>query len=216
MKHMRFPSNIMIGLTLATTLFVGSAFANEKTAPMVQGDASKGGLIVQQACASCHGVDGNSSVASNPKLGAQHPEYIEKQLHEFKSGKRKNAIMQAQVISLSDADIKNIAAYFASQKPGTNKGTDAKLVAQGRKIYKGGNLATGLPACAACHGPKGSGMPSQYPRLGAQHASYVVAQLNAYRSGERNNDTNTMMRGVAAKMSNDEIKAVAEYIAAMR
>jgi cytochrome c553 len=167
-----------------------------------------------QSCASCHNADGNSAIAANPKLAQQHPEYILKQLQDFKSGKRKSAIMKPLASALSDEDMRNVAWFVGSKKvkPGFAKEKD--LVALGEKIYRGGIADRQIPACAGCHSPNGAGIPAQYPRLGGQHADYTMAQLNLFRDGTRQNSP--QMTGVAAKLNDREIKAVADYIAGLR
>lgn len=175
-------------------------------------DPAKAQQIATTLCAACHGPDGNSAIPPNPNLAAQIPEYTTKQLSNFKSGDRQNAIMAGMVANLTPEDMKSLGAYFASQAPKPGIAKDKDLVMQGEKIYRGGNTATGLPACAACHSPDGVGIPSQYPRLSGQHADYTQAQLKTFRTGERANDPNEMMRTIAAKMSDQEIKAVSAYI----
>jgi len=189
--------------------------------PPFKGDAAKAQGIVNQLCVACHGADGNSPIAANPKLAGQIPEYLNKQLANFKAqeGKkpeRNNPVMAGMVANLSPVDMRNLAAYFAGQaaKPGAAKSKD--LVALGQKIYRGGIAGKGVAACASCHGPNGAGMPSQFPRLSGQHAEYVEAQLKAFRAGERANDPNGSMRTVAGKLSDREIQAVADYVAGLR
>lgn len=194
----------------AGLLATSAAFVQAK------GDPAKGQQIVQQVCVACHGADGNSAAPANPSLAAQHPEYIAKQLAEFKKGVRKNPTMFGMAATLSDDDMNNVAAYFAGQKAKLREGTQPDLQELGKKIYKSGNPATGLPACAACHGPKGSGMPAQFPRLAGQHAEYTITQLNAFRKGERANDPAATMRAIAGKMSDKEIEAVANYVVGLR
>jgi cytochrome c553 len=152
----------------------------------------------------------------NPSLAGQHPEYLFKQLNEFKSGSRNNAVMMGMVAGVSTEDMRNLAAYYAAQKPNETAANDKDLVAQGRKLFRGGNVATGVTACAGCHSPNGAGIPSQYPRLAGQHPEYVVAQLKAFRAGDRANDANNMMRAVAGRLTDKEIAAVAEYLSALR
>jgi cytochrome c553 len=188
---------------------------------IVKGDPAKAQQIATQACAACHGADGNSTIPANPSLAGQHPEYTFKQLMNFKpqNGKpaeRVNAVMAGMVANLSADDISNLAAYFAAQKAKPRAARDAELVKQGQAIYRGGIAAKGVAACAACHSPNGAGMPAQFPRVAGQHAEYTAAQLKAFRSGERANDPNRMMRAVAAKLSDREIAAVSEYIAGLR
>jgi cytochrome c553 len=149
-----------------------------------------------------------------PKLAQQHPEYLVKQLQEFKSGKRANAIMQGFAATLSDADMKNIAAFVTSKKSKAGFAKDKELVALGERIYRGGIADRQIAACAGCHSPNGSGIPAQYPRLGGQHAEYTDAQLHAFRDGVRKNSV--QMSQVAAKLNDREIKAVSDYIAGLR
>ena len=184
-------------------------------------DTAKGQTIASQVCAACHAADGNSVAPVNPKLAGQIPEYVHKQLANFKplgskKAERENAVMGGMVASLSDADMRDVAAYYAGQKLKPAAARDKALAASGQKLYRGGNSATGVPACSGCHGPDGSGMPSQYPRIAGQYAEYIEAQLKLFKSGERANDPNRMMRGVAERMSEREMKAVAEYVAGLR
>lgn len=212
-----------IALSLALVLAATAQAADkptsaEKAAPKV--DAAKGQLVASQICAACHNPDGNSAVAANPKLAGQHADYLYKQLTNFKAdggkpAERNNPIMGGMVAAITDQDMKNVAAFYASQ---TQKGEQAKnsAIEAGQKLYRAGNAAKGLPACAACHGPAGAGIPAQYPRIGGQFAEYTETQLKAFRAGERANDPNRMMRAVADKMSDAEIKTVADYIAGLR
>jgi cytochrome c553 len=186
-----------------------------------QPDAAKGETIAKQVCAACHSPDGNSAIPANPKLAGQFQEYLHKQLANFKSpggkkAERDNAIMAAMVANLSADDMRNVAAYFAAQKLRPASASSKELAADGQKLWRGGNAASGVPACAGCHGPDGAGIPSQFPRLAGQFAEYTESQLKLFRAGGRANDANGMMRGVAAKMSDHEIKAVAEYAAGLR
>ena len=194
------------GLMVATSAQAESA---------AKGDPAKAQQIVTQVCAACHGADGNSTSAANPKLAGQPAEYLTKQLNNFKSGERKSAIMSGMVAALSPEDMKNLGAYFGEKKvaPGSAKNKD--LVALGQKIYKGGNQASGVPACASCHGPNGAGIPVQFPALHGQHGEYTLAQLKLFRSGERSNDAAKMMRVIASKMTDQEMAAVAEYISGL-
>ena len=182
-----------------------------KAAPpdLVKGEASFSGV-----CASCHGVDGNSGTPANPKLAQQHPEYLVKQLQEFKSGKRKNAVMQGFAATLSDDDMKNIAYWATSKKAKPGFGKDKELVALGERIYRGGIADRQIAACAGCHSPSGAGNPAQYPRLAGQHGEYTVTQLTSFREGVRKNSL--QMTQVAAKLNDREIRALADYIAGLR
>lgn len=206
---------------LAVALFVlgGVVHAADAQAP-VKPDLNRGQAIATQVCAACHAVDGNSTGGAYPKLAGQHAEYLYKQLNDFKpqaGGKppaRNNPIMAGMVAALSDQDMRNVSAYFASQteKPGFARNKDT--IALGEKIFRGGIADKGVPACAACHGPAGAGMPVQYPRLGGQWADYTVTQLTAFRDETRLN--NAPMHAVASRLSDKEIKAVADYIAGLR
>ena len=177
-------------------------------------DLVLGAAKYEAVCLACHGLDGNSGAPVNPKLAQQHPEYLLKQLQEFKSGKRNNAVMKGFASTLSDDDMRNIAYWAASKnvKPGFAK--DKELVALGEKIYRGGISDRQIPACASCHSPSGAGLPAQYPRLSGQHAEYTGAQLTAFRDGVRKN--NLQMTQVSAKLNDREIKAVSDYIAGLR
>jgi cytochrome c553 len=199
---------------LMLALIAGSALANGPAAKAAKPDLAKGEASFAAVCASCHAADGNSTTPVNPKLAQQHPEYLVKQLQEFKSGKRANAVMSGMVAALSDDDMRNISAWLASKqaKPGFAKDKDS--VALGERIYRGGIADRQIAACAGCHSPNGAGIPSQYPRLSGQHADYTTAQLIAFRDGVRKNGAR--MTGVAAKMNDREIKAVADYIAGLR
>ncbi len=163
-------------------------------------------------CAACHNADGNSTNPEWPKLAGQGARYLREQLRAFKGGTRKNATMAPMAANLSDEDIKAVAEYFAAQKR-TIGAAKPELVGAGERLYRGGNNATGVPACMACHGPRGSGNPAAgYPALGGQHAVYVARQLDAYRTGERATDGNAIMRTIAAHLSAAEIEAVSSYI----
>ncbi len=204
-------------VTLAAALVATSAFANAPAAaPASKGDPKAAESIVNQVCAGCHAVDGNSAVAANPKLAGLTAEYINKQLNNFKSGERKNPVMGGIVASLSPQDMLNLAAYFSAQqaKPGTSK--DQELALVGQKVYRGGVQGAGVPACASCHGPQGKGIPTQFPRLAGQHSDYIYTQLNDFRIGTRANDAAKMMRSIAQKMTDADMKAVAAYIQGLR
>lgn len=197
--------------TMAGLLISTGAMA--ATAPA---DLAAGKQKVEAVCAACHGVDGNSVASANPSLAGQPAQYIEKQLKEFKAGTRKNPIMMGMAATLNDDDVRNVAAYLASQKIKPRDAGNKDLANAGKAIYRGGIAAKGVPACMACHGPAGAGQPAQYPRLGAQHAAYIEAQLKAFASGERANDQNSMMRDIAARMTEKDMKAVAEYVTGLR
>ena len=193
---------------LITTLLILSFGA---AAPaMAAGDVSAG-KGKSATCAACHGADGNSPMASFPKIAGQGEAYLLKQMKEFKSGARKNAMMAPMVAALSEQDMADLAAYFASNTSSAAAASE-ELVELGQKIYRGGNKESGVPACMACHGPTGTGVPAAgWPALSGQFAGYIEAQLNLFATGERNNDANDMMRDIAARLTSDEIKAVSSY-----
>lgn len=210
---------ILRSLMLSLAVAVGAVHAEEKAA--AKPDAAKAQQTATTVCAGCHAADGNSVAAVNPKLAGQHPDYLYKQLKNFKAadGKpadRNNAIMGGMVAALSDDDMKGLAAYFAGQKLKPDSAKDSKSVEVGQKLYRAGDSAKGLPACAGCHGPAGAGIPAQFPRISGQYAEYTEAQLKAFRAGERANDPNQMMRMIAIKMTDAEIKAVSDYVAGLR
>ena len=211
LKNLRFWAAVAVALVAPAAVAQG----------VVKGDLAQAPPIVTQACAACHAVDGNSAIPANPNLAGQHPEYTYKQLRNFKSqggkpAERSNGVMAGMVANLSDDDMKNLAVYFAAQKPKSQAARDAALAKQGESIYRGGIQAKGVAACASCHAPNGTGMPAQFPRVAGQHAEYTATQLTAFRAGQRANDPAQMMRMIAAKMSDQEIKAVSEYIAGLR
>lgn len=202
---------------------LGVAQANEAAAPA----APKGDAVAGQAkaavCGACHNPDGNSVIPVNPKLAGQGAKYLAKQLHDFKSGKRANPVMMGMAAGLSDQDILDIAAYFSAQKSTTNA-ADPAQVAAGEKVWRGGNLQSGVLACTGCHGPSGRGNTlAAFPALRGQHADYVEIQLKAFRAAargdltgdKRENDPEGMMRGVAKHLSDSEIKAVAQFVSGL-
>jgi len=202
---------------VAGTLVPALALAQALPKP----DPTQARQLVDQICASCHAVDGNSTLSVNPILAGQHADYILKQLMNFRSldgkpAERSNAVMAGMVASLSAVDMRNLAAYFEAQKRKPRVARDPELARLGQAIYRGGILAKNVAACTACHGPNGTGMPAQFPRLAGQFPEYTTAQLRAFRSGERTNDPNRMMRAVAEKLSDREVAALAEYIAGLR
>lgn len=186
----------------------------------VRPDAAKGQVIASQVCAACHAADGNSTIPANPRLAQQHSAYLHKQLLDYtvRKGQQKpqrdNAVMNGFAAQLSDADKRDVAAWFASQtaKPASARNQD--LLALGQRIYRAGLPEKALPSCFGCHNPAGLGIPNQYPRLSGQHAEYVDATLKAFRDGSRRN--NLAMQQIAAKMSDAEMRAVAEYIQGLR
>ena len=202
----------LLALSLSALISL-SAVAAETKAP-AKPDLAKGQEKATQVCMACHTADGTRGSPANPILQGQHSDYLVKQLTEFKSGKRANAIMSGMAAGLTDEDMKNVAAFYNSKqaKPGAAKHKD--LVALGEKIYRGGIAAKQVPACSGCHSPNGAGIPAQYPRLGSQHGDYTEAQLVAFRSGARANSA--QMMAIAARLSDTEIKAVSDYIAGLR
>ena len=208
---MKLFASLLIAASLAVPALNAQANAPQAAA---KPDLAKGEASYGTVCASCHGADGNSGSPANPKLAQQHPEYLAKQLQEFKSGKRANAIMSGMAAGLSDQDMKNIAAWLGSQKAKPGFAKDKELVALGERIYRGGIADRSIAACAGCHSPNGAGIPAQYPRLSGQHADYTVSQLVAFRDGVRTNSQ--QMSQVAAKLNDREIRAVSDYIAGLR
>lgn len=208
---MKIQQALILVAGMASTL----AVANPATAPSM-GDAKKAESIVTSVCSGCHGQDGNSAAPANPNLAGLGYEYLDKQLTNFKSGERKSPVMGGMVASLSPDDMKDLALYFSTKERKSGVAKDKDLALRGQKIYRGGVQGSGVPACASCHGPQGRGIPVQFPALYGQHADYVYDQLNKFRLGERANDAAKMMRSIAAKMTDAEMKAVAQYIQGLR
>ena len=209
---MKLLASLLTAAVLAAPVF--SAFAAGDAPKVAKPDLVKGEASYTAVCAACHGADGNSAIAVNPTLAQQHPEYLVKQLQEFKSGKRNNAVMKGFATMLTDEDMKNIAYWVASKPAKAGFAKDKDLVTLGERIYRGGIADRNIAACAGCHSPNGAGIPVQYPRLSGQHADYTVAQLKTFRDGSRANSQ--QMTQVAAKLNDKEIKAVADYIAGLR
>jgi cytochrome c553 len=210
-------NRMLVALAVTGLLWAAPAAAQDTAKP----DLAKGEQLAKQVCVACHGADGNSVAPANPKLAAQHANYLYKQLTNFKAeggnkAARESALMAAMAANLAAADMRALAAYYASQKLKPAAAGDKDLAALGQKIWRGGIAGKSVAACAGCHGPDGAGIPGQFPRLAGQFAEYVDAQLKLFRAGGRANDPNGMMRGVAARMSDQEIKAVAEYAAGLR
>lgn len=224
---------ILIGLMSFgfNTLVFAEAAAHEGAEKAIEvkpfGDV-EAGKKKAASCTGCHGRNGDSLISINPKLAGQGAKYLFKQMNDFKTGERPNALMQSQLAGKSEQDLKDIAAFFAEQKSSSGL-VKKEFMELGQKIYRGGNAETGLPACIACHGPAGEGMSAAgFPSLAGQHAQYVEAQLKAFRSAgrgdhsgqKRTNDSvdggPAMMQDVSAKMSDDEIQAVSSYISGLR
>ena len=204
-----------LGVSLLLCACASVALAAEtKPAAKSMPDVAKGQVTSTNVCAACHTSDGSRGSPANPILQGQHPEYLVKQLAEFKSGARANAIMTGMAATLGEDDMRNVAAFYAGKqaKPGFAKSKDTVLL--GEKIYRGGIAAKQVPACAGCHSPTGAGIPAQYPRLGGQHADYNESQLVAFRAGTRANSP--QMVAIAAKLSDKELKAVSDYMAGLR
>jgi cytochrome c553 len=210
MRHLRATTFLLV-LAAASP-----ALAQAGAAAVAPGDAAKAQSIVNSVCAACHGADGNSPIPANPSLAGQHSNYLYKQLTDYKAGRRKNPVMNGMVANLSDDDMRNLAAYFAAQRPKLGAAKDRALVSAGQRLYRGGESDTGVPACSGCHSPDGAGVPAQYPRLAGQHLDYTLAQLQSFRSGERDNDPNAMMRTIAGRMTDKDMAAVASYISGLR
>lgn len=207
---------INMSLTMITAFTVALS-----TSTLAAGDAAKGQEIAAGVCAGCHSPDGNSLIPNFPSLAGQHPEYLLKQLMEFKADDsgiavRNSPAMTPMVAEFSKEDMENLAAFYASQKatPGKVSG-DADLIALGKVLYHGGNIENGVPACASCHGPTGSGLPPRYPALAGQHADYTLTQLDLFNKAERTND-NKVMQQVLTRMSGTEKRAVSLYIQGMQ
>lgn len=196
---------------LLTLAAAGTAVAQSGTP--FKPDLAKGQQLAA-TCVACHTADGTRGLPANPILLGQHPEYLVKQLQEFKNGKRKNAIMAGMPAALSDDDMRHIAAFYASKKAPTGVARHKDTILLGEQIWRGGIAAKGVPACAGCHGPNGAGIPAQYPRIGGQHAEYTESQMLQFRSGERANSA--QMSTIAGKMNDREIKAVSDYVAGLR
>ena len=196
----------VIVTALFTGLLAGSAFG--------QGDAAAG-QAKSALCATCHGADGNSAIAMNPKLAGQNASYLVKQLNDYKSGARVNATMAAMAAGLSDEDIADIATWYSSQQP-TLQGADPASLELGASLYRGGNKELSIAACSACHSPSGQGNgPAGFPALGGQHPEYTLLQLKAFRSGERANDNSAMMRTIVERLTDSELEALANYVSGL-
>jgi cytochrome c553 len=215
-------SAVFVKTLLVATLALGTTAGASETKPAVKADAAKGATLYEAgdaargipACLSCHGANGNSTIAANPKLAHQIAAYTHKQLVDFTTPQRVNPIMSTYSKLLTDEEKLNLAAYLSAQsaKPGAAKNKDT--VELGRKIYRGGIAEKGVAACASCHGAAGAGIPAQYPRLAGQHQDYTLAQLTAFRAGGRSNSA--QMTTLSQRLSDAEMKAVADYIAGLR
>lgn len=211
-----FLKSVFVAMLAVSSIGYAQGEKTAKTDPAkgealyTKGDASRN----ITACLACHGAAGNSTIAQNPKLADQHAEYVYKQLVDFTTPGRNNPVMSPIAKAMTEADMRNIAAYLdkQEQKPGAAK--NKETVEFGKKIYRAGIAEKNVPACAACHGASGSGIPAQFARLGGQHQDYTIGQLNAFRSGARSNSA--QMTTIAKRMSDEEIQAVSDYIAGLR
>ena len=172
--------------------------------------------IVNNLCIACHSIDGNSAIPVNPKLAGQHAAYITKQLKNFKSGLRENAVMAGMVANLTEKDMENLGFYFSEQAISLSSAQKNGAGSLGESIFRAGIKNKGVPACASCHGPSGHGIPDKYPRLNAQHSKYILSQLNSFRLELRKNDSEGVMRTIAQKMTEQEMQAVSDYIQGLR
>lgn len=199
---------VFAGLIASVYASVAAADANAPKA-----DVERGKQLATTVCAACHGADGNSTAPANPNLAGQHGSYIALQLAAFKSGARPSPIMQGMAAGLSPEDMRNVGAYYEAQKAPSGQARDKALVQRGQQIWRAGIKASGVPACAGCHGAAGRGIPAQYPRLAGQHPDLQMGWLKAYASGAR---PNAVMGPIASRLSDNDMKAVIEYIAALR
>jgi cytochrome c553 len=211
-------------LSMLAAAMVTQAAEQAQTTP--KGDPAKGQLIVSTVCFACHGADGNSPVSvnpvsANPKLAGQHADYLFKQMKNFKGAdgkqpERANPIMNGMIAAFDDNQMRDLAAWFSSQVQNGEQAKNRETFPLGQKLYRAGDASKGLPACAGCHGPAGAGIPAQFPRIGGQFPEYIEIQLKAFRAGERTNDSNKMMGTIALRMTDAEVKAIADYVAGLR
>ncbi|MBB5393692.1 MULTISPECIES: cytochrome c [unclassified Herbaspirillum] len=215
-------SRVLQTVFVALLAVSSQAYAAEEKKAVVKADPAKGEALYTNgdnarnivACVSCHGAAGNSTITQNPKLAGQHEAYIAKQLMNFRTPERNNPVMSPLAKALSDEDIKNVAAYLAAQSPKPGAAKNKDTLELGKHIWRGGIASKNVPACAGCHSPNGAGIPAQYPRLAGQHQDYTVAELTNFRGGSRNNSP--QMTAIAERLSDKEIKAVADYIAGLK
>ncbi len=218
---MKIIKNTVLLLMLVLPVTISAETDTTETAESTPPPPATVEEIAAGVCAGCHNADGNSVIPMNPILAGQHAEYITKQLMDFKASDsnppmRNSPVMSSMVAALSAEDMEKLGEYYAKQK--TNPSSipaDEKIVDTGKILYHGGNIGNGVPACASCHGPNGSGIPPRYPALAGQHAEYTITQLNLFNTGDRAND-NDVMHKVITRMSGQEKRAVAAYISTMR
>lgn len=214
MRVLTGPGVRLAGGLAGLILLVYASLANAaEPAEAAKPDIARGKQIASTVCVACHGADGNSVVPANPVLAGQHAEYIAAQLAAFKSGARPSPIMQGMAAGLAPEDMRNVAAWFESQKPAPHFAHDKALVQRGEEIWRGGVKATDVPACAGCHGAAGHGIPARFPRLAGQYPDLSVGWLKAFATGTR---PNPVMGQIAAKLSENDMRAVAEYISGLR
>jgi len=211
----------MIRTTALAVLLAASFSASAAEQAKAPVDLAKAKQIAETVCVACHGADGNSPASTNPNIAGQGSEYLHKQLTNFKPvgdkpPQRASAIMGGMVAALSEEDMKSLSVYFSQQKLKPAVAKDEKLIAEGQKLWRKGDFEKGIPACAGCHGAAGAGLPAQYPALAGQYAEYTEDQLKKFRNDERSNDPEKMMRMIAAKLSDHQMKAVAEYASGLR
>ena len=224
MNQKSFLKSLFVALLAMSTMstLTSTTYAAEEKAAEVKPDPAKGEALFTNgdatrniiACISCHGAAGNSTISQNPKLAGQHAAYLVKQLTNFTGPSRSNPVMTTMAKALNPQDIQNLAAYLSVQTTKSGAAKNKDLVDLGKQIYRGGIGSINVPACASCHGPNGSGIPNLFPRLAAQHQDYTVAELTDFRSGARSNSPE--MKVIAARMSDEEIKAVADYVAGLK
>ena len=208
-------------VSIALLASAATAFAEGQKAPAAA-DPAKGAALYTtgdaargiMACVACHGAEGNSAITQNPKLAGQHQAYLKKQLHEFQGPTRNNAVMTMIAKALSEDDINNLAAYLSTQKQTPGEAVSKDTLEWGKKIFRAGIAEKNVPACAGCHSPNGAGIPAQYPRIAGQHKDYAVAQLTNFRTGARTNSA--QMTAIGKRLSDEEMKAVADYVAGLR
>lgn len=209
-------------LLLAAALAWPALAAAQAPAAAAKPDLARAQQIVNQVCTACHGADGNSAAPVNPNLAGQHADYITRQLAHFKEGIRQNPVMQGMAAALTPEEMRALGVYYSQQKPKGLTAKDVTLVKTGQQVWRGGDATSGVPACASCHSPNGAGVPRNYPRIAGQFADYTYAQLKAFKSGERGldkegKDTNgRIMQAIAHNLSDEQMKAVADYAAGLR
>lgn len=202
--------------------YASAVSAQAPAAPAAKPDLARAQTIAKDVCAACHGADGNSASPANPNLAGQQAEYITLQLMNFQAGIRVNPVMQGMAATLKPDEMRALGIYFSQQKPKGLGAKDPALAAAGQKLYRGGDIATGIPACSACHSPNGSGVAKNYPRLAGQYSEYTYAQLKAFKNDERGADkegkdyNGKIMTTIAFKLSDAQMRSLAEYTSGLR